>query len=111
MVAESRSRSRYSIAKRRAYGHQALRHEQKIILNRILQAEDEEIETLEAKVASVRRHRWRKLPDGSLGEFVSVLAMERRRRGMTNGIRDNRILKKAENTSPRKWKKGRWDIG
>ncbi|MGI9055788.1 MAG: hypothetical protein ACR2F2_08310, partial [Pyrinomonadaceae bacterium] len=70
---ESRSRSRFAIAKRKAIGHQALRHEQKIILKKISEINDDEIEKIESRMKAVKPKKWRKFSDAPLGEFVSIL--------------------------------------
>lgn len=108
--AESRSRSRFAIAKRKAYGHQALRHEQKSILKELFKVTDEEIEDIEAKMKSVEPKKWRKYADAPLGKFVSVLLSERKRHGMNDKIRISRILTRAEQKSPKRWSRSRWGI-
>ena len=107
---ESRSRSRFAIAKRKAYGHQSLRHEQKIIIKEVLKVTYEEIETIEAKMNSIEPKKWRKYADSPLGEFVSVLLKSRKVRGINKDLKSSDILEKAELKSKgkSKWHYSRW---
>jgi hypothetical protein len=107
---ESRSRSRFAIAKRKAYGHQALRHEQKLIIKEVIKVTDEEIEIIEAKMKSVEPKKWRKYADSPLGEFVSILLKNREIRGINKEIKSSSILEKAELKTRRKnqWHYRRW---
>lgn len=108
--AESRSRSRFAIAKRKSYGHQALRHEQKLILKELVKVTVEEIEIIEAKMNSVKPKKWRKHADAPLGEFVSILLGQRKRYGMTDKIKVSKILARAELKSPKRWSRSRWSL-
>jgi len=99
---ESRSRSRYAIAKRKAYGHQALRHEQKLILKEVVKVTSEEIENVEADMKSVEPKKWRKYADASLGEFVSILLSGRKMRGTNEKIKISKILTRAEQKSTKR---------
>ena len=107
---ESRSRSRFAIAKRKAIGHQALRHEQKIILNKIVDVNEEEVEKIESQVKSVKPKKWRKCPDAPLGEFVSILLDKRKRSGVNKTLKISKILAKAEGKSPKRWSRDRWRL-
>ena len=107
---ESRSRSRFAIAKRKKYGHQALRHEQKLILNEIVKVTNEEIEIIEAKMKSVEPKKWRKYADAPLGEFVSILLDKRKKHGINEKLKFTRIMAKAERKSPKRWARSRWSI-
>ena len=91
---ESRARSRFAIAKRKSIGHQALRHEQKLILNKTLKAPEEEIEIIEAKVKSVKPKKWRKCADKPLGKYVA--GQLERRYGVQDVAKQSSILKKAK---------------
>lgn len=105
---ESRARSRFAIAKRKAIGHQAMRHEQKLILNETLKAPNEEIEIIESKMKSVEPKRWRKYPDKPLGKFVA--GQLEKRYGDQSTKKQRRILKKAKNRTPAKSRYDVWDI-
>ncbi len=107
---ESRSRSRFAIAKRKAIGHQAFRHEQKIILNKIVDINDEEIEKIESQVKAVKPKKWRKISDAPLGEFVSALLNIRKKSGVNITLKTSRILEKAERKSPKSWSRNRWRL-
>lgn len=105
---ESRSRSRFAISKRKAIHHQALRHEQKIILSKIINVNEEEVENLESKVKSVKPKQWRKVSDSTLGEFVSILLNNRKRSGINSTLKTSKILAKAKSRSSKSWVKNRW---
>ncbi len=108
---ESRSRSRFAIAKRKAIGHQALRHEQKIILNKIVDVVDvneEEIEKIESQLKSVKPKKWRKVPDSPLGEFVSMLLNNRKLSGVNSTLKTSKILAKAKQRSTKSRSRNRW---
>ena len=101
---ESRSRSRFAIAKRKSIGHQALRHEQKLILNRTLKSTEEEIEIIESKVKSVKPKRWDKYADKPLGKYVA--GRLEKRYGLRGAAKQSEILLEAKNRTP---VKGRYD--
>ena len=102
---ESRARSRFAIAKRKSIGHQALRHEQKLILNQTLKSLEEEIEIIESKMKSVKPKRWRKYADKPLGKYVA--GRLEKRYGVCSEARRSEILLKAKNRTPAK---GRYDV-
>lgn len=108
--AESRSRSRFAIAKRRAYGHRALRHEQKLVLRELTKVSDEEFEIVEAKMKSVRRKKWRKLADSPLGEFIAILLKVRKDRGINEESKSSPTLETAKRKARRGWRSKRWVI-
>ncbi len=108
--AESRSRSRFAIAKRKAYGHQALRHEQKLILKELAKLAEEERDNIEAKMKSVQPKKWRKYADRPLGEFVTMLLYNRKKRGVNDKLKTSKILARAERESPKRWIRIRWRL-
>jgi hypothetical protein len=106
--AESHSRSRFSIARNKAYGHQALRHSQKLALKTLTKVTNEEIDIVEAKMKSVEPKRWRKFADSLLGEFVSILLKVREERGINEELKTSQILEKARRKARLKWRSNRW---
>lgn len=108
MVAESRSKSRFAIAKRRAIGHQAFRHAEKQILDQLHNISEEIIEEVEVKVDKVKKKRWRKVSDSPLGEFVAVQLNTRQNRGINANLKESNILRKAQKQCLHKWILRRW---
>jgi hypothetical protein len=104
---ESRARSRFAIAKRKSIGHQALRHEQKLTLNRALKSPEEEIEIIESKMKSVKPKRWRKYADKPLGRYVA--GRLEKRYGVRSAAKRSEILLKAKNRTPAKGRYDAWN--
>ena len=102
---ESRARSRFAIAKRKSIGRQALRHEQKLTLNRTLKSTEEEIEIIESEMKSVKPKRWRKYADQTLGKYVA--GQIEKRYEISSAAKQSKILLKAKNRTPAK---GRYDV-
>ena len=87
MVAESRSRSRFAIAKRRAMSHQSFRLVQKQTIKRLIIEVEPEFEMLENKERASRIKSWRKLSDKPLGNFVAVLLRQRKKYGINSNLK------------------------
>lgn len=108
MVAESRSKSRFAIAKRKAYVNQAFRHAQKQVLGQLNETSEDASEVIEIKVESVKKDGWRKTPDAPLGEFVSVLLNRRQKIEMDVEKENSELLTEAEKDDFRVWRSKRW---
>ena len=108
MVAESRSRSRFAIAKRRAMSHQAFRLAQKQTIKRLINEQEPEFETIENKERALKIKSWRKLSDSPLGEFVSVLLRTRKKYGINSKLKTSKILIKSKRKSSIQWRSSRW---
>jgi len=102
------SRSRFAIAKRKTFHHQALRHEQKLILNKTIKVIDEEIDLIESKVKSVKPKRWRKCADSPLGEIISDKVEELNTIEIVKNLRSRRILQMAKKRWKPKSRYSRW---
>ena len=72
-VAESRSKSRTAIAKRKASASRALRRAETVATSKLSGLNEE----VELEVARTGRRSWRKIPDAPLAEYVSR-TLERR---------------------------------
>ncbi len=105
---ESRSRSRFSIARNKVYGNQALRHGQKLVLKQILKVTKKEIEIVEAKMKSVEPRRWRKWADSPLGELISDKLKDREICGVSIELKRIRILERAKKRWKPKTRYSRW---
>lgn len=108
MVAESRSKSRFAIAKRRSFGHQAFRHAEKQILDQLHNISEEVIEEVQAKVDKVKKKRWRKVSDSPLGEFVTVQLNTREKYGINANSKKSNLLSEAEKQDFHQWRSRRW---
>ncbi len=105
---ESGARSRFSIARNKVYGNQALRHGQKLVLKQILKVTKEEIKIVEAKMKSVEPRRWRKWADSPLGELISDKLKDREVCGASIELKRIRILKRAKKRWKPKTRYSRW---
>lgn len=110
MVAESRSRSRVSIAKSRAMSHQAFRHRQNQIITELVKTYDDDFDLLINAEKALRTKSRRKFPDSPLVEFVSVLLRTRSAEGTNKNLKISEILEQAEALSPLEWRAFRWGI-
>lgn len=110
MIAESRSLSRISIAKKRANSHQSFRHAQRQIIIELVKRAESDFDALEKKERVFKVKGWRKWADSSLGEFVSVLLKTRHRRGINKSLKNSKILRQVERKSPVVWSRSRWGI-
>lgn len=108
MIAESRSKSRFAIAKRKAGVNQAFRHAQKQILSQLNETSEAACEVVENEVEKVRKHSWRKISDSPLGEYLSVQILTRQKQGMNEILKESDLLKEAEKEDFRIWRKNRW---
>lgn len=110
MIAESRSRSRFAIAKRRSLSHQSFRRHQKQIIVELLKQSAEDFDLLKNSERVLRVKGWRKWSDSPLGEFLSVLLKARESEGTNEGLKISKILEEAERLSPTDWRSFRWGI-
>lgn len=110
MIAESRSKSRFAIAKRRAMSHQAFRHNQKQIIIDLLKKGEGNFDFLLNAEKALRVKSWRKWSDSPLGEFITVLLRTRKFQGTNKELKISEILKEAERLFPKQWRSFRWGI-
>jgi len=110
MFAESRSLSRFAIAKRRAMSHQAFRLAQKQTIKRLIIQAEPEFELLESKETALKIKSWRKLSDRPLGEIVLTLLEKRKKYGIIKKLKISKILIKSERRSPIEWRSFRWGL-
>lgn len=108
MYGESRSRSRFAIAKRRAKRHQTFRHHQKQIIAETIKT-NADFDSLLSTEKALKIKGWRKVSDESLGEFVSVLLGIRKTSGSNKELKTSGLLKQAERYSPKPWRNRRWE--
>jgi hypothetical protein len=80
-VAESRSKSRTAIAKRKASANRALRRAETVATSKMNQSAD----GAELEVTRTGRRSWRKIPDAPLAEYVDR-TLERRTAGRMNSV-------------------------
>lgn len=107
---ESRSRSRFSIARNRALGHQRLRHAQKQILTDLIKLQSEDFDSVKNTERVIRVRNWRKCADTPLGEFITILLRNRYKRGINDKFEVSEIIATAERLSKKNWRYDRWGI-
>ena len=108
MIAESRSRSRFAIAKRRAMSHQAFRLAQKQTIKKIITQSEPEFEAVENNEKAFKLKSWRKLSDKPLGNFVAVQLKKRRKYGINSNLKISKILLQSASKSFPRWRTSCW---
>ncbi|MDR2194980.1 MAG: hypothetical protein LBE50_00035 [Gallionellaceae bacterium] len=95
-VAEARSKSRISIAKRKAGANQALRRAEKVAISKLEPfAEDSEV-----MVSRTGRRSFRKVPDAPLAEYVGRTLNRRADNGMNATSKKSDLLQQGKKRAP-----------
>ena len=110
MFAESRSLSRFAIAKRRAMSHQSFRLAQKQIIKRLIVEDEPVFETIENKEKELKTKSWRKMSDRPLGNFVAVQLRQRTKYGINSNLKISIILLKSKAKTLTRWRLTRWGL-
>lgn len=97
-VAEARTKSRSSIAKRKAAANRALRRAEVVAVSKM----DPTTEVVDVAVPRTGRKSWRKIADAPLAEYVGRTLSRRSSLGMNNTSKRSELLKRGKKSAERR---------